>query len=109
MEQEFDLIYRNHILQAITEIESFILSMDYKNFSQDRKTQLAVVKELEIIGEASKRLSEEYKKKFPAILWREIAGMRDVLIHDYMAMDMIDVWDSATEGVKELKKALESI
>ncbi len=73
----------------------------------DLKTQLAVTRELEIIGEASKRFSPEFKDLHGSIPWRRIAGMRDFLIHDYMQVDLKEVWKAATEGIPELKLALE--
>lgn len=89
-----------------SDIESFTRGMEFAAFRADIKTQLAVTRELEIIGEAAKRLSEEFKDKHGDIPWRKIAGMRDFLIHDYMDVDMKEVWKAATEDIAELKQAI---
>ena len=107
MDEQRDRIYRRHILKAIEETEAFTAGMDFDGFENDIKTQRAVTRELEIIGEAAKRLSVEFKNKHESIPWRRIAGMRDFLIHDYMEVDLKEVWKAATEDIKELKRALE--
>lgn len=106
MEKGKDEIYSKHILEAISGIESFIHGMVFENFSADLKTQMAVTRQLEIIGEATKRLSEKFKDAKSQIPWRKIAGMRDFLTHDYMKVDIKEVWKSATEDVHELKRVL---
>lgn len=106
MDKAKDQIYREHILQAIAGIELFTEGMKFENFQSDIKTQLAVTRELEIIGEAAKRLSEEYKDRLGHIPWRRIAGMRDFLIHDYMDVDIKEVWKAANEDIAELKQTI---
>src|SRR3989338_5469356 len=101
-----DEIYCKHILEAIRGIEDFIGSMSYAEFADDLKTVLAVSRELEIIGEASKRLSDTLKSQLGNIPWRDIAGMRDVLIHDYLSVDVREVWEAATDDALVLKKVL---
>ena len=108
MEEPRDRIYCRHILKAIEEMEAFTAGMDFEGFENDIKTQHAVARELEIIGEAAKRLSEEFKSSRGSIPWRRITGMRDFLIHDYMQVDLKELWKTATEDVKELKLALET-
>lgn len=107
MGTEEDKIYSEHILEAIRGIEAFTAGLTYEQFADELKTILAVTRELEIIGEATKRLSEAFKEKHALISWRKIAGMRDFLIHDYMEVDFMEVWKTATEDIKKLKKALE--
>lgn len=108
METDKDKIYSEHMLAAIRGIEAFTAGLTYEQFADDIKTMLAVTRELEIIGEASKRLSEEFKEKHARIPWRRIAGMRDFLIHDYAEVDLMEVWKAATEDIKELKQVLEN-
>lgn len=107
MDKANDQIYRKQILKAIEGIEAFVQGMTFDGFTSDIKTEMAVTRELEIIGETAKRLSEEFKENHPHISWRKIAGMRDFLIHDYMEIDKKEVWKAATEDIKELKQALE--
>lgn len=108
METDSDKIYSKHILEAIAAIESFTQGMSYAEFIGDLKTNLAVTRELEIIGEATKRLSEKFKDNHGQIPWRRIASMRDFLIHDYMKVDFQEVWNAATKDIIELKAALEN-
>lgn len=108
MGEQRDPIYRKHILTAIEEIEDFVQDMTYAQFEVDIKTQRAVARNLEIIGEAAKRLSEEFTDRHGSIPWRYVAGMRDFLIHDYAKMDMKEVWKAAIENIQELKRELES-
>ncbi len=109
MDKANDQIYSKHILKAIEGIEAFVLAMNFDHFKADIKTQMAVTRELEIIGEAAKRLSEEFKTNHESIPWRRIAGMRDFLIHDYMDVDIKEVWKAATEDIQELKKVIENL
>jgi uncharacterized protein with HEPN domain len=95
------------MLEAISEIGAFIQGMVFEQFEKDLKTQMAVTRELEIIGEAAKRLSEEFKDRHGHIPWTRIAGMRDFLIHDYMRVDMREVWKAAKEDIIELRQVLE--
>ena len=100
-------VYLAHILECIQRIERFTAG-GKKRFLSDVMMQDAVLRNFEVIGEAAKRLSEEFKNQHPAIPWRKITGLRDVLIHRYMEADTSEVWQAATHDIKELKAALES-
>lgn len=88
-----DQSYVLDILKAMQLIQEFIKDMDQSAFENDLKTQSAVIRQLEIIGEATKRLSDEFRDKNPDIPWRKIAGMRDILIHAYDHVDIQEVWN----------------
>jgi uncharacterized protein with HEPN domain len=94
------------ILLAIERIESFISGMDYDAFVEDDKTLSAVVRKLEIIGEAVKQLPDSYTQQHPTVPWKQIAGMRDKLIHFYFGVDPLLVWQTVKNRLPELKSAM---
>ena len=87
--------YLRDILDAIDDIESFVGEMTYEEFVKDRKTMNAVVRSIEIIGEASKNIPETIKAKYTEIPWKQMAGMRDKLIHAYFGVDVETLWKAA--------------
>lgn len=98
-----DSIYIDHILNSINRILDYISGKDREAFEADLVTQDAVVRQLEIIGEATKRVSNEFRSKHPDIPWSDMAGMRDVLIHDYIDVDLGVVWKTVSEDIPDLK------
>lgn len=87
-----DTVYRKHILDAITRIEEYTAGIEYKDFIENPLVQDGVIRQIEIIGEATKRLFDEIKKRHLDIPWKDMAGMRDKLIHDYFGVDIDAVW-----------------
>lgn len=104
-----DYVYIEHILQSIEKIQSYIKVKDQLSFSIDQLTQDAVVRQLEIIGEATKRISKELRIKNPHVPWADVAGMRDILIHDYIDVDLDIVWKTASESIGTLKDLLTNL
>ena len=104
-----DKAYLKHILDAISNIEKFIEGVNKENFLGNIEKQYAVLRGLEIIGEATKNLSEELKKKHPNIPWKEIAGMRDKLIHQYFGVNLDLVWETIKTKLPELKTQISEI
>jgi len=104
-----DTIYIDHILSCIDRILTYISGKDRNSFEEDMKTQDAVVRQLEIVGEATKRISKAYREKHPDVPWADMAGMRDVLIHDYIDVDFDVVWKTASEDIPKLKQLILSI
>lgn len=109
MSNRTDKEYLADILEAISRIESYIEQLDYKKFLKDTKTQDAVVRNLEIIGEASKKISEKLKMETSEIPWKKMAGARDVLIHDYFGVNYDIVWGIAKEEFPKIEPCLRTL
>ncbi len=101
--------YIEDVLNAINKILNFVKDMSYEDFSQDDKTIFAVIRGIEIIGEAVKNIPEDIKIKYPEIPWKGIAGMRDKLIHAYFGVDVKVVWDTIKKRIPEIKPLFEKI
>jgi len=97
------------ILDAIEDINEFVIDVEYKNFKDDKKTLYAIIRCLEIIGEAVKYIPPKLKQKYPEVPWREIAGMRDKLIHGYFGIDIRLVWDTVKNDIPFLQKEISKI
>lgn len=104
-----DSIYISHILSAISSIEEYTAGLNEDGFLKNKMVQDAVIRQFEIIGEATKRISKEFRAKQDHIAWSDIAGMRDKLIHDYIDVDTWIVWRAAKEDAPALKKELEKL
>jgi uncharacterized protein with HEPN domain len=104
-----NLDYLEDISDAIAKGLKFIEGMNLDDFKEDEKTQYALIHAIEIIGEASKKVSDEIKSNYSFVPWREISGMRDKLIHDYFGVNEEVVWKTATEDLPVLKKYIEEI
>ncbi len=104
-----DNIYLKHILDSINNINSYLSNVNEKEFLKSNLLQSAVIRELEIIGEAVKMISIELKEKYPYIPWRTIAGMRDKLIHNYFGVDIGAVWKTIENDLPIFKKNIHKI
>jgi len=102
-------VYLDDILEAIEKIQSYTSGVNEKTFYSNFQLQDAVLRRLEIIGEATKNLPINVRKKFPQTPWREMAGLRDVLIHEYFGVNIRRVWKIITETLPNLKKELNKI
>lgn len=101
-----DTVYLRHILDSIAKIEGYLQGLDEQRFLGDPRTQDAVVRQIEIIGEATKHLSQDARSLSPTTPWQDIAGMRDKLIHDYFEVDLHRVWLTATRDLPPFKQTL---
>ena len=104
-----DLAYIEHILDCIRKIKEFTTGLSLKDFSVNELVQDAVIRNIEIIGEASKKISSDTKQIYYEIPWKEIAGIRDNLIHDYLGVDVEVVWRTITEDIPTLGKQIKEI
>ncbi len=101
-----DTLYIEQILDAIGKIESFVADVTFDGFTQNQEKQSAIILQLAMIGELSKRISEDFKKHTP-LPWKEIAGFRDRAIHDYFSLDIEQVWKTIEEDIPMLKGTLQ--
>lgn len=96
-------LYVRDIVQNMQDAEEFIQGMSYDQFVADKKTFNAVVRSIEVIGEAAKHVPESVRSKYPAVPWKEMAGMRDKVIHFYFGVDREAVWLVAKERIPAIK------
>lgn len=102
-------LYLKDILKAMEAIEKFVENMDFKEFEKDDKTSSAVIRKFEIVGESSKKVPEIIKHRYPDIPWREMAGMRDKLIHFYFGVKYDLVWRTIKDVIPQVKPVIEKI
>ena len=101
--------YLKDILEAIDDVETFIGNLTYDEFIKDRKTLNAVVRSIEVIGEAAKNIPQTLRVKYEELPWREITGMRDKLIHGYFGIDTETIYKAAKEDIPPLKSLIQKM
>lgn len=107
--QRDDSVYLKHIRDAILKIEGYTQKVSASSFKKDTLIQDAVIRQVEIIGEATKRLSDRIRSNNIDVPWDDIAGMRDKLIHDYFGVDIEKVWLTIRNDIPILKKQIRRI
>lgn len=103
------LIFIKDIWESIDKIERFVAGMNYDDFVKDDKTMSAVIRKLEIIGEAAKNIPSPVKQRYPQLDWKEMTGMRDKLIHDYFGVDTEILWKVVEEDIPKIKPMIKQM
>jgi len=101
--------YVKDILESIKEIREFTKGMDFEEFSKDKRTVNAVVRSLEILGEAAKKIPSNMREKYPSIPWKRMSGMRDKLIHEYHGVDLEIIWTVVQEELPPLQPKIKEV
>jgi uncharacterized protein with HEPN domain len=108
-EERIILDYLNDILENIADIREFTAGITRESFITDKKTIKAVVRSLEVIGEAAIKIPASIRDRYPEIFWQEITGMRNRLIHEYSGVDLDIVWQTVEEDLEPLESAVKKM
>ena len=103
------ILFVQDILESIEQLERYTQGITLAEFQLNLEKQDAVIRRIEIIGEATKNLPDELRARYPQIPWKYMAGMRDVVAHDYFGLDLARVWNVATEDVPSLKPTIQQV
>ena len=98
-----------HILESIIEIEGYTSQADFESFLDNTMMRFASIKQIEIIGEAANYITEETKSKFNDIQWRQIIGLRHILVHEYFGIDNNLIWQIIADDIPKLKAGIEKV
>ena len=102
-------LFIEDILNSIKNIEEFSKNLDKKKFSKNKLRQSAIIRQLEIIGEAVKNIPNTFREKYPKIIWKDIAGLRDILSHAYFGVNVDRVWKIIEADLPKLKEEISKI
>ena len=108
MNRDLKLFIYN-IMDSIENIESFLKEISKESFFKDGLRQSAVIRQLEVIGEATKNIPDSFRKKYPEIPWKKIVGLRDIIIHTYFEIDLDITWEIIKKDLPLLKKQVQNI
>ncbi|HIH34797.1 MAG TPA: DUF86 domain-containing protein [Nanoarchaeota archaeon] len=109
MTEKYDLVFIEHILDSINAIEEFSRGVTKEEIIKNRLKQSAIIREIEVIGEAAKNVSKSLKSKWKEVEWSNIAGTRDKMIHHYFGVDLNIVWNIVRNDLPRLKEQMRKI
>ncbi len=101
--------YLRDIIDSIDDLASFTKDLNFEAFTKDKKTSNAVIRSIEVIGEASKKIPPSIKNKHPPIPWKKMSGMRDKMVHEYFGVDLEIVWKTVREDIPPLKPLIQEV
>lgn len=101
-----NFVYLQHLNDSITEILNYLNNSSFEIFSENTWDQAAIMRYLEIIGEAANNLDKDFQQQYPEIPWKLIIGLRNIVIHDYMDVDLNVIWQIITQDLKPLQKQI---
>jgi len=104
MTEKEDFVFIKYILESIEAIEEFSKDLILEELSRNRLKKSAIIREIEVIGEAAKNISNDFTKKYPEIPWKNIIGTRDIMAHKYFGVNIEVVWKIITQDIPQLKK-----
>ena len=104
-----DTVYLHHILDAIESIENYTKGMSENEFLSNSMTHDAVVRQIEIIGEAARNVSDQFQNKYPKLPWAKMIGIRNKIIHEYFNVNYAIVWDTVKDDLPSLKKTIKKL
>lgn len=104
-----DLLFLIHIRDSLREVRAFVANETREGFLENRMLQNAVMRSFEVVGEASRRVSGEYRERHPEVPWRLMGDFRNKLIHDYFALDLEIIWKTAVEDTPTLLEQIERL
>lgn len=102
-------LYLNDILDSIKKIENYTGDLSYKDFIENDMIRDAVLRNLEVIGEAAKSIPDEVRDQYPDVPWRRIVGLRNIVIHEYFGVDFENIWKIIKDNIPEVKPYIEQI
>lgn len=106
---KYDMVYLRHIAEAIEHIEDYLAKVSKDQFLKTPLLQDAVIRRLEVIGEASRNISEELRGRYPQVPWSQIVGLRNRIVHEYFGVDLEVIWEIVQHDLPSLKRQVEVI